>query len=237
MRARPGSISSRFSDCRRTLNESVNKEKRVVSAGDESLGVAPEALTAPADLRDHEMAALLERMAGGDQYALSLLYDRTNRLVFGLVLRILQDASQAEEVLLDVFMQVWKQAERYDRARGKALAWLVTIARSRAIDRLRSCRLDEARKESLDATDSTGALSTGFQDPTVQPEMQRIVRAALDSLPPEQREVIELAYYLGLSHSEIAARLNQPLGTVKTRTRLGMMKLREQLKDSHRGVL
>lgn len=201
------------------------------------MATAPEVLTGTIDARDHDWAALIERMAGGDQYALSSFYDNTNRLIFGLVLRILGDASQAEEVLLDVYMQVWRQAGRYDRSRGKTLAWLVTIARSRAIDRLRSGRQDELRKESLDARDYTGLLSTGFQDPTVLPEMQRIVRTALDTLPPEQREVIEMAYYLGLSHSEIAARLGQPLGTVKTRTRLGMMKLREQLKDSYRGVL
>lgn len=201
------------------------------------MATAPEVLTETADARDEDWAALIERMAGGDQHALSSFYDRTNRLVFGLVLRILSDAGQAEEVLLDVYMQVWRQAAKYDRSRGKTLSWLMTIARSRAIDRLRSSRQEEMRKESLDASDHAATLSTGFQDPMAQPEMKRIVRAALDSLPPEQRDVIEMAYYLGLSHSEIAARLNQPLGTVKTRTRLGMIKLREQLKDSYRGVL
>lgn len=201
------------------------------------MAAAPEVLAEHVDARDADWAALIERMAGGDEFALSAFYDRTNRLVFGLVLRILSDAGQAEEVLLDVYMQVWRQAAKYDSRRGKTLAWLMTIARSRAIDRLRSGRQEEMRKESLDDSDHVLTLSTGFQDPTVQPEMQRIVRAALDSLPHEQREVIEMAYYLGLSHSEIAARLNHPLGTVKTRTRLGMMKLREQLKDSYRGVL
>ena len=201
------------------------------------MATAPEVLTASVDAREEDWAALIERMAGGDQYALSSFYDRTNRLVFGLVLRILSDAGQAEEVLLDVYMQVWRQAAKYDPHRGKILSWLMTIARSRAIDRLRSGRQEEMRKESLDASDHALSLSTGFQDPTIQPEMQRIVRTALDSLPHEPREVIEMAYYLGLSHSEIAARLDQPLGTVKTRTRLGMMKLREQLKDSYRGVL
>jgi RNA polymerase sigma-70 factor (ECF subfamily) len=176
-------------------------------------------------------------MAGGDEYALSSFYDRSSRLIFGLLLRILNDTGMAEEVLLDVYMQVWRQAAKYDRSRGKTLAWIVTIARSRAIDRLRSSRQEEMRKESLDAKDHGIVLTTGFEDPTIAPERQRVVRAALDSLPPEQREVIEMAYYLGLSHSEIAARLGQPLGTVKTRTRLGMMKLREQLKDSYRGVL
>lgn len=201
------------------------------------MATAPEVLTELADVRDQDWAALIERMASGDQYALSAFYDGTSRLVYGLVLRILRDAGQAEEVLLDVYMQVWRQAAKYDRNRGKTLAWLLTIARSRAIDRLRSSRQEELRKESLDASDHSDVLTTGFQDPMIEPERQRIVRAALDSLPPEQRDVIEMAYYLGLSHSEIAARLGQPLGTVKTRTRLGMTKLREQLKDSYRGVL
>lgn len=198
---------------------------------------APEVLTESVDVRDKDWASLVERMAGGDEYALSALYDRSGRLIYGLLLRILGDAGLAEEVLLDVYMQVWRQARRYDPSRGKILAWIVTIARSRAIDRLRSTRQEEMRKESLDASDHSLSFAAGFEDPTVQPERQRVVRAALMSLPPEQREVIEMAYYLGLSHSEIAARLGQPLGTVKTRTRLGMMKLREQLKDSYRGVL
>jgi RNA polymerase sigma-70 factor (ECF subfamily) len=176
-------------------------------------------------------------MAGGDESALSSLYDRSSRLIFGLLLRILNDAGLAEEVLLDVYMQVWRQAAKYDPVRGKTLAWIITIARSRAIDRLRSTRQEEMRKESLDGADYNAALTSAFEDPTIAPERRRIVRAALDSLPPEQREVIEMAYYLGLSHSEIAARLGQPLGTVKTRTRLGMMKLREQLRDSYKGVL
>ena len=201
------------------------------------MAAAPEVLTEPVDIRDHDWAALIERMAGGDESALSALYDRSSRLIFGLLLRILNDAGLAEEVLLDVYMQVWRQAGRYDPVRGKTLAWLVTIARSRAIDRLRSTRQEELRKESLDATGHALTLTTAFEDPTIAPERQKIVRSALDSLPPEQREVIEMAYYLGLSHSEIAARLGQPLGTVKTRTRLGMIKLREQLKDSYRGVL
>ncbi|HEX8174316.1 MAG TPA: sigma-70 family RNA polymerase sigma factor [Pyrinomonadaceae bacterium] len=220
------------------MNESVDKEKLVVSAGEEPLAAAPEALTAPVDIREQEWAALVERMALGDESALSSLYDRSSRLIFGLLLRILNDSGLAEEVLLDVYMQVWRQAGKYDRLRGKPLAWLVTIARSRAIDRLRSMRQEEMRKESLDAAGGQAvALTTAFEDPTVAPERQRLVRGALDSLPPEQRQVIEMAYYLGLSHSEIAARLGQPLGTIKTRTRLGMMKLREQLRDSYRGVL
>ena len=185
--------------------------------------------TAETRARDQDLISLVQRVATGDQSALATLYDTTNRLVYGLVLRVLGDVSSAEEVLLDVYTQVWRQAASYDANRGAPLAWLTTIARSRAIDRLRSGWQDQRRKESLDVLGDTPAGSASPEEMTVASERQKFVREALNSLTPEQREVIELAYYSGLSHSEIAAKLNQPLGTVKTRTRLGMMKLREAL--------
>ncbi len=179
--------------------------------------------------RDQELIALVQQIAKNDQLALATLYDATNRLAYGLILRVLGDASLAEEVLLDVYTQIWRQAANYDTGRGSPLAWLMTIARTRAIDRLRSGWQDKHRKEPLDLLNDreTGAASP--EEMTVASERQKFVRAALSELTPEQREVIELAYYGGLSHSEIALKLNQPLGTVKTRTRLGMMKLREAL--------
>lgn len=180
-------------------------------------------------IRDQELISVVQRIAKGDQAALAALYDSTNRLAYGLILRVLGDASSAEEVLLDVYTQIWRQAANYDIGRGSPLAWLMTIARTRAIDRLRSGWQDRQRKEPLDLLNDkeTGAASP--EEATVASERQKFVRQALSSLSPEQREVIELAYYAGLSHSEIATKLNQPLGTVKTRTRLGMMKLREAL--------
>jgi RNA polymerase sigma-70 factor (ECF subfamily) len=191
--------------------------------------VQPVIDTAEMRERDQDLISLVQRVATGDQAALAALYDSTNRLVYGLVLRVLGDPSSAEEVLLDVYTQVWRQAASYDTNRGAPLAWLTTIARSRAIDRLRSGWQDQQRKEPLDTLGDAPAGVASPEDMTVASERQRFVRAALNSLSPEQREVIELAYYSGLSHSEIAAKLNQPLGTVKTRTRLGMMKLREAL--------
>ncbi|HKX29048.1 MAG TPA: sigma-70 family RNA polymerase sigma factor [Blastocatellia bacterium] len=185
--------------------------------------------TADARARDKEWVELIQQIAEGDQNALATLYDTTNRLVFGLILRVLSDTSIAEEVLLDVYTQVWRQASNYDTQRGTPLAWLTTIARSRAIDRLRSGWQDQQRKDPIETLGDTAANAASPEEMTVASERQRFVRAALESLSPEQREVIELAYYSGLSHSEIAAKLNQPLGTVKTRTRLGMMKLREAL--------
>lgn len=179
--------------------------------------------------RDQELISLVQQIAKNDQLALATLYDATNRLAYGLILRVLGDASMAEEVLLDVYTQIWRQAANYDTGRGSPIAWLMTIARTRAIDRLRSGWQDRQRKEPLDLLNDreTGAASP--EEMTVASERQKFVRAALSALTPEQREVIELAYYGGLSHSEIALKLNQPLGTVKTRTRLGMMKLREAL--------
>jgi RNA polymerase sigma-70 factor (ECF subfamily) len=185
--------------------------------------------TAEASERDQDLVSLVERVASGDQSALAALYDATNRLIYSLVLRVLGDMSSAEEVLMDVYTQVWRQAASYDANRGAPLAWMATIARSRAIDRLRSGWQDQHRKEPLDVLGDAPANAASPEESAVASERQRFVREALDLLTPEQRQVIELAYYSGLSHSEIAEKLNQPLGTVKTRTRLGMMKLREAL--------
>ncbi|MBD0325519.1 MAG: sigma-70 family RNA polymerase sigma factor [Pyrinomonadaceae bacterium] len=212
----------------------MDKPNLVVSTGEQSV-TAVESSVVPA-MREQEWTAIIKRVAEGDQSALTEFYDSTNKLAFGLVLRVLNDRTVAEEVLLDVYMQVWRQAARYDESRGTPLSWLMTIARSRAIDRLRSGRQERQRNEPLETAGAIPTLASSPQDATVAAERQAIVRAALDTLSAEQREVIELAYYLGLSHSEIAERLGQPLGTVKTRTRLGMMKLREKLKTVYEGI-
>ena len=177
-----------------------------------------------------DWTALIKRIAVGDQSALADLYDATSRLIFGLIVRILGDRSTAEEVLLDVYTQVWRQAAGYDPARGAPLAWLLTIARSRAIDRRRSGQFDRQHQEPLESAKEELSAGASPEEATVSSERQQLVRSALASLVPEQREVIELAYFSGLSHSEIALALGQPLGTVKTRTRLGMMKLAELLR-------
>lgn len=187
--------------------------------------------------RDKDWVELIRRVAEGDQSALTMLYDMTNRLAFGLILRIVNDRSTAEEVLLDVYTQVWRQAATYDVKRGAPIAWLLTISRSRAIDRVRASKFDLHNREPLEAIGEVRATSGSPEDESVLSERQRLVRSALDSLSPEQREVIELAYFSGLSHSEIALKLGQPLGTVKTRTRLGMMKLRDALKPVLGGQL
>lgn len=187
--------------------------------------------------RDQDWAALIRRVADGDQSALATLYDSTSRLVFGLIVRIVVDRTIAEEVLLDVYTQVWRQASSYDTRRGAPLAWLMTIARTRGIDRLRSGRHEQKNKESLEAIGEITSNDASPETDTVTAERRQLVRSALESLSPEQREVIELAYYSGLSHSEIALKLGQPLGTVKTRTRLGMMKLRDMLSPALEGQM
>jgi RNA polymerase sigma-70 factor (ECF subfamily) len=166
----------------------------------------------------------VRRIAAADHEALASLYDASNRLVYGMALRMLGNPADAEEVTLDTYTQVWRGASNFDERRGSVVAWIMTMARSRAIDKLRSGANRSRREEALLESDSAAAAPTAMQ-PGVGPE----VRAALRTLAPEQREAIEMAYWYGYSHAELAARLGQPLGTVKTRIRMGMMKLRSQL--------
>ena len=214
-------------------NETVDGRGDVVSSGEAEAGLPPRG--GGFSSRDQQLADFIESISCGNEEALTALYDATNRLLYGLVLRVLSDPDAAEEVLLDVYKQVWRKASSYDQARGNPLAWLMTIARSRAIDRLRSTRLERQRVEALDTVREIAASGDVERD-AVLSGMRRIIRKALDGLPPEQREVIDLAYYGGLSQSEIAARIGQPLGTVKTRVRLGLMKLREALGPIYKEV-
>ena len=168
---------------------------------------------------------LIRRMAEGDRAAFAPFYDRYAPLVYPLVLRIVREAADASDVLQEVFWEVWQAAATYDPARGSPEAWIVTRARSRAIDRVRSVR---RRGETFVAPlDEAMAASDPAPDAAEAAEDRGTVRSALDRLSAPQREVIELAYYGGLTQSEIAERLKQPLGTVKTRIRLGLERLRE----------
>jgi RNA polymerase sigma-70 factor (ECF subfamily) len=192
--------------------------------------------TRPPTDAESKQAELIRGVAEGDEQALASLYDTTSRTVYGLLLRILSDPSSAEEVLLDVYAQVWRQAAAYCPERGKPLAWLTTIARSRAIDRVRRVRSEQQREAPLDEA-VRAAVGESVEEGVRAGEVRAVVRAALAALAPEQRDVIELAYYGGMSHSEIAAARGLPLGTVKTRTRLGLMRLREMLKPAWEGIL
>lgn len=172
---------------------------------------------------------LIERTARGDASALAALYDGTAALVMGLAVRILGDHGVAEEVVSDVYLQVWHQAARWDPERGATLTWLLTVARSRAIDRLRVGAWQRAQRAPLAEAIDVPAAGPGPDGAAAAARERAVVRDALGRLGAPQREVIELAYYGGLSHGEIAVRLGIPLGTVKTRIRLGMAHLREQL--------
>jgi RNA polymerase sigma-70 factor, ECF subfamily len=175
-------------------------------------------------------AELLRAIRGGDEGALEQLYDRYRLILFGLLLRILHSRAEAEDCLQEIFLQVWRRASDFDEARGRPFTWLVTMTRSRAIDRLRSLgsRDRVARESAQEVIEET---SDAAQD-AMRAEQSATVRRALGALPAEQRRVLELAYFDGLTQTEIAARLDQPLGTVKTRTRSGMLKLRELLGDA-----
>ena len=171
---------------------------------------------------------LLEQVARGDRDAFARVYDLHAALVHTLALRILRERGEAEEVVQDVFLQVWRQAEAYATERGTPEAWLVTLTRSRAIDKLRSRRRrDEMARPADDPERLPGpAVAESAAGPA---EARVMLGGALADLPSAQRQVLELAYFDGLTQSEIAARLGQPLGTVKTRMRSGLERLRGAL--------
>jgi len=183
--------------------------------------------------KEQNLAILISEVAEGSESALSELYDSTSRLVFGLALRILSSVSEAEEITLDVFMQVWDKAVVYDPERSSPSGWLLMLTRSRAIDRLRSGTKRGAMEELLEQDVSSPVDSP--EEATIFLERSQMVRVALSKLAPQQREPIELAYFYGFSQSEISKRLGQPLGTVKSAIRLGMLKLREILSRSEEG--
>jgi RNA polymerase sigma-70 factor (ECF subfamily) len=168
---------------------------------------------------------LLQRIAARDQTAVSDLYDRHNCLLFSLILRIVRDRAEAEEVLQEVFLSIWNKATTYDSSLGSPIAWLVRLARNRAIDRVRTLG---ARARAIEALEVPAAGDNPEQAAARSQERSR-VRTALGTLPHEQRELIEEAYFRGMTHSELAEAFALPLGTVKTRVRSAMQALREQL--------
>lgn len=176
--------------------------------------------------------ALLARVVKGDVQAFSQLYDQSSTLLYSLALRMLGNKEDAAELLQDVYLEVWRKVSRYDVGRGSPLAWLITLTRSRAVDRLRAriSRGQHTIGTSLDGANHVPDRGLNPFEAQADQEIRALVVGALAALPPAQQEALELAYYEGLSHMEIAAKLNQPLGTVKTRIKLGMSKLRESLR-------
>jgi len=175
-----------------------------------------------------EWVALVRSVAEGNQGALHALYQRTHRLVFTLIVRITANRETAEELTLDVFHDVWRRAARYDPADGTVLGWIMNQARSRAIDRIRfdrrKKRLDPAAEDPIAETETPDVC-----DLVAVKQQSQALRCALSLLTPQEREAIETAFFSELTYAEVAARLNQPLGTIKTRIRSGLQKLRHAL--------
>ena len=177
---------------------------------------------------EQDWAGLVASIATGDQVALHSLYEQTHRIVFTLIARIINNRESAEELTVDVFYDVWRKASSYDPANGSVVGWIMNQARSRAIDRLRF----EHRKKRLNTNGDITLITTASNDPhqTCQLEEQgRLLRAALELLTPEERQAIETAFFSELTYEEVATRLQQPIGTVKTRIRSGLGKLRQAL--------
>jgi RNA polymerase sigma-70 factor, ECF subfamily len=174
-------------------------------------------------------STLIERMMAGDEVALSLLYDRYSAMLFGMLMRILRDNQAAEEVLQDVFMQLWRNAAQFDAGRGSLSAWLLVIGRSRAISRLRGRGSREVLEETEGSFANTFVSTQNIEDEAGRAELMRSLTAAMSELPSEQRQAVELAYFEGMTQSEIAAQTGSPLGTVKTRVRTAMQSLKKIL--------
>jgi RNA polymerase sigma-70 factor, ECF subfamily len=174
-------------------------------------------------------SALVERMKTGDESALSALYDRYSAMLFGLLMRILKEREAAEEVLQDIFLQLWRNAGQFDASRGSLPAWLMVIGRNRAISRLRGRRDREVPEENEGDYANTFVSTQNIEDEAARAELARSLAVALATLPAEQRQAVELAYFEGMTQSEIASSTGTPLGTVKTRVRTAMQSLRHIL--------
>ena len=190
--------------------------------------------TSPVAAPPHDDIPLIAAMMRGEATAMSHLYDRYAPSVLGLALRITREQADAEEVVVDTFAQAWRDVGRFEAGRGSVAAWLATIARSRALDLLRARGRRTRRDDAADTMSAIEPAAMGSAPPSpmavvLADEQARRVQSALAALPAAQRQALELAYFDGLSQTEIAERLDEPLGTVKTRTRMGLRRLRELL--------
>jgi RNA polymerase sigma-70 factor (ECF subfamily) len=198
---------------------------------------APEPATS-ATFDASQLSALMARIAAGDHAALAKLYDSTSRTVYGLALRIVAEPASAEEIALDVYLQVWRTAASYSSARGSVNAWLVTLTRSRAVDWTRSRQgRFQRRRQDLEALPEQIELAPSPEANQQTEERAVVVRKALRSLPKDQQTIVELGFFSELSHMEIAESLKLPLGTVKSRMRAGLKQLRIQLQASREVAL
>ena len=179
-----------------------------------------------APVTEQDWVMLVRSIAAGDQLALHALYERSHRVVFTLMMRITANRETAEELTIDVFHDVWRHASHYDAANGTVLGWMMNQARSRAIDRL---RFDSRKKRRQTSDIPPSEIAPDPRDVIELREQTESLRAALAKLTPNERQAIETTFFAGLTHAEAAARLKQPLGTIKTRIRSALHKLRDAL--------
>jgi RNA polymerase sigma-70 factor (ECF subfamily) len=181
------------------------------------------------EAQDHD-AELLRRIADGDRAAFAEFYDRHSTLMFSVASKILNDAGEAEDVLQEVFVQIWEKAGRFDPKLGRAASWAAILVRNRAIDRIRaSQRRTRLAEEAGAERDAASEASDSANEAVHGHEKAKLIQSAIVELPAEQRRAIELAYFSGLTQDEISKKLNAPLGTIKARIRRGLLKLRDQL--------
>jgi len=200
-----------------------------------TLGSLLYANKAKAPVSEKEWVGLVQSIAGGDQLALQALYQQTHRMVFTLSVRITNNRETAEELTVDVFHDVWRRAPMYDPAGGSVVGWIMNQARSRAIDRV---RFDQRKKRVNNHADSPSAPTapSGPQEAFDVREQGHLLRHALQLLTPDERQAIETAFFSELTYGEVATRLKQPLGTVKTRIRSGLGKLRQALAGTFKAL-
>ncbi|GGR63923.1 ECF RNA polymerase sigma factor SigK [Nocardioides luteus] len=192
------------------------------------LSSVPSGDSSPEGTGSPGLAGLLRRIARGDEAAFAALYDQTAARVHGLVLRVVRDPAQAEEVTQEAFLQVWRQASRYDENLGSAHSWLLTLAHRRAVDRVRSAESASRNDTAYHGTTHAPAHDTTAEAAESSLEARR-VHAALETLTAAQREALQLAYFGGYTHTEVAAMLDLPVGTAKTRIRDGLIRLRDAM--------
>jgi len=175
-----------------------------------------------------DLAELLRRSSRGDEAAFADLYDATSRRVFGMALRVVRDPAQAEEVTQEAFLEIWRTSARFDQARGSALAWMLTIVHRKSVDRVRSAEAATRRDTTYHQGASTVEHDTTAEAAEASLEAHR-VRGALRTLTEVQRQALELAYFGGYTHTEVAQMLDLPVGTAKTRIRDGLIRLRDAM--------
>ena len=192
--------------------------------------ITEEAQVSPLDLTDERLMAMLQQR---DPVALEHLYDRHSGIVKSLGMKVVHNEAEAEDLLQEIFMEIWNRAAGYDPAKGKPLGWIVTLARRRAIDRLRKCQSHCRAEDRLkvEVEQQPDSWTTDPDEDFVMSDIRETLRALLQTLPEAQRQAIDLAYYKGMSQREIAAHTGIPLGTIKTRLELGLKKLTAALKD------